>query len=96
MWTFLVRHLKEFAVGFFLGGSASSRILFAGFTIRYSLVIELGVRLLATLVIAFLSGLVTVLAHDVYKYHLKEKLFKTKRNGTQKDEEKDSNLKKTG
>lgn len=72
---------------FFIGGALAFGVpsgialysfpFLAGNTIQ--VVLEFTARFFGTIIIAFSTGLMTVIAHDFYKEKLKDKLFKSKK-----------------
>jgi hypothetical protein len=81
-------NLKEFWSGAVLGGAACGNLLFAH-PFLTGFVGEFLVKTFATGVAAGVSGLFTILATDLYKHKLKNRIFKnkTKENVKDKDEE---------
>tara|TARA_R110000868_G_scaffold29391_1_gene109251 strand:+ start:439 stop:696 length:258 start_codon:yes stop_codon:yes gene_type:complete len=74
--------IKLFIGGSSVGCFAGIRLLFGSNHIGGDLVLEYFAKFVGTIILAFMSGLVTVVAHDLYKHKIKDKLFKKK-----KDEE---------
>lgn len=81
MWHFFKEKAKFFIGGAIAGVYPAIHLLFNNPNIYLNFVL----RCFGAVVIAFLSGLVTVFAHDVYK-HLKVK-YKIFNNANQKDDE---------
>lgn len=72
MWQFIKAKVNFFLGGFVAGIYPAIYILFNNPNIYLSFVL----RCIGAIVIAFLSGIVTVFAHDVYKHYVKNKFFK--------------------
>lgn len=69
--------LKWFIVGGAVGGIAGFHFLFDGAPISPGdLALEYTAKFFGTIILTFVSGLTTVIAHDFYKEKLKHKLFK--------------------
>lgn len=80
--------IRLFLGGSVIGGIAGGRILFGGHATWGDLVLEYTMKFFGTIILAFASGLVTVVAHDFYKHKVKHRLFKKKKEETKQDEEK--------
>jgi len=74
MWKFFVAEkIKIFFRGFVPGAIAGFTFLFGSSFAKGNVVFIFFAKLFATSVLAFASGLATVIAHDAWKYWLKPK-----------------------
>lgn len=73
---FVREHIKEFWGGCFAGGIAGGSYLFPAPVLLKSYLIAFGFKIIATGLLAGISGLFTALFVDFYKHKIKPKLFK--------------------
>lgn len=71
--------LKWFIGGSFVGGYAGFTFLFNGNTHGIDLALGYTFKFFGTIILAFVSGVATVAAHDFYKIKMKNFLYKKKR-----------------
>lgn len=77
MWKSINENLKEFYKGTVGGCFTGGGILF----IKQDILVSWMLSFLTVAVSALIGGLFTALAADLYKHHIKNKLFKNKKNG---------------
>lgn len=80
--------IRLFLGGGIAGGLAGGHFLFGGSPTGGDLVFGYTMKFFGTIILAFVSGLFTVMAHDFYKHKIKHRLFKKKKEETKQDEEK--------
>lgn len=79
---------KAFIRGFFVGG-------YSGFVFLFDVALDWNhiawlwaIKFIGIGILAFTSGLMTLLANDVYKHKIKDKIFKPKNDERPEDDEK--------
>lgn len=85
---YLNEKIKEFWGGFMVGGIAGVKFLFTGGHSWEDLALEYAIKFFAAIMFAFISGIFTVFAVDLYKHKLKDKLFPPKKTEEEKEEKK--------
>lgn len=86
MGNYLDEKVKEFWGGFIVGGYSGVKFLFADPTGWDHMVLEYTLRFLGAIFIAATSGVLTAMTIDLYKYKIKDKLFKPKENDKEEDQ----------
>lgn len=79
--------INLFLGGATVGGAAGVRLLFAGPHIGGDLVLGYTIKFFGTIVLAFVSGIFTLVAHDLYKHKIKDRLFGKKKNSQKQQDE---------
>lgn len=82
--------IRLFIGGSVIGGISGFRLFIDGIPVGSDLVWAYTTKFFGTIILAFVSGLFTVVAHDFYKHKIKHRLFGKKK----KDEAKEEEIKK--
>lgn len=87
MFEYLKEHVKAFWAGFIAGGIPVGGVVFSTPPLLNAFWLSVVLKLVTTIIFAAASGMATILMTDIYKYHIKHKLFKDDK---KRDEGKDS------
>jgi len=79
MEKFFGEKIKVFIGGSVVGWLAGIKFLFGGTHRPDDMVVEYIIKFFATIIFAFMSGLMTVIAKDFYDHKIKNRLFKNKK-----------------
>lgn len=88
IWNYITGHVKTFWKGFVGSGVVWGGLLFTTPPWFDNLFVAYVLKLMGAALLAFVSGLCTVLAQYYFEHHLKHKLFKNARNKSDDDKSK--------
>lgn len=80
--------IRLFIGGSAIGGIAGFRLFIDGIPVGGNLVWAYTIKFFGTIILAFVSGLFTVVAHDFYKHKIKDRLFKNKKESNNEENKK--------
>lgn len=80
---------KEFTGGAIMGGITGGGFIFSQPDLLNTFFVAFLIKLLATGILAGVSGFATILMTDYYKHHIQKKLFKNKKDERNKRIDKD-------